>query len=92
MFSEKIIQLRMAKSWSCKHLAEVAGVDQSLLNKIEQRKRPPTDRVIQRLSVALGVTFDELKAYAEADQLGPSGLSRLKRFVFDAWPTTPPEP
>ena len=57
---EKIKQLRKDKGLQQKAVAFEVGLDQSNYNKVENGKREPSVEVLQKLSVILGVTVDEL--------------------------------
>ncbi len=57
---EKIKQLRKDKGLQQKSVATDVGLDQSNYNKVENGKREPSVEVLQKLSVILGVTVDEL--------------------------------
>lgn len=57
---EKIKQLRKDKGLQQKTVATDVGLDQSNYNKVENGKREPSVEVLQKLSVILGVTVDEL--------------------------------
>ncbi len=57
---EKIKQLRKDKGLQQKTVATDVGFDQSNYNKVENGKREPSVEVLQKLSVILGVTVDEL--------------------------------
>lgn len=57
---KKIKQLRKDKGLQQKTVATDLGLDQSNYNKVENGKREPSVEVLQKLSVILGVTVDEL--------------------------------
>lgn len=57
---EKIKQLPKDKGLQQKTVATDVGLDQRNYNKVENGKREPSVEVLQRLSVILGVTVDEL--------------------------------
>lgn len=57
---EKIKQLRKDKGLQQKAVAFEVGLDQSNYNKVENGKREPSVEVLQKLSLILGVTVDEL--------------------------------
>lgn len=57
---EKIKQLRKDKGLQQKTVATDVGLDQSNYNKVENGKREPSVEVLQKLSVILGVTVNEL--------------------------------
>jgi len=57
---EKIKQLRKDKGLQQKTVATDVGLDQSNYNKVENGRREPSVEVLQKLSVILGVTVDEL--------------------------------
>jgi len=57
---EKIKQLRKDKGLQQKTVATDVGLDQSNYNKVENGRREPSVEVLQKLSVILEVTVDEL--------------------------------
>ena len=58
---ERIQRLRGRRNWSQADLAELSGVKQSLLSRIERGSRPnPTADVLRKLATALGCTTDYL--------------------------------
>ncbi len=57
---EKIWQLLKDKGLQRKVVAIDVGLDQGNYNKVENGKREPSVEVLQKLSVILGVTVDEL--------------------------------
>lgn len=68
---EKIKQLRKDKGLQQKAVATDVGLDQSNYNKVENGKREPSVEVLQKLSVILGVTVDELLNLDENKQPTP---------------------
>lgn len=57
---QNIKQLRKNKGLQQKYVANDVGLDQSNYNKVENGKREPSVELLQKLSVILGVTIDEL--------------------------------
>lgn len=57
---EKIKKVRKEKGLQQKAVALEIGLDQSNYNKIENGRREPSVEVLQKLSVVLGVTVDDL--------------------------------
>ena len=57
---EKIKQIRKDKGLQQKAVALEVGLDQSNYNKVENGKREPSLEVLQKLSIILGVSIDEL--------------------------------
>ena len=55
-----IRELREAKGLSGLALAELAEVDQPLLNRVENGKRPASDDFLRKLAPHLGVTYADL--------------------------------
>lgn len=81
-FGERLRAIREKVGLSGYRVASDAGVDGGLYAKIETGQRHPTDDVLSKLAPVLGIPFDELKAWADADRLGQEGIERLKRFVL----------
>lgn len=66
---EKIQRLRGQRHWSQADLAELSGVKQSLLSRIERGSRPnPTADVLRKLAKALGCTTDYLVGMHEDEK------------------------
>jgi transcriptional regulator with XRE-family HTH domain len=69
---EKIQRLRGQRHWSQADLAELSGVKQSLLSRIERGSRPnPTADVLRKLAKALGCTTDYLVGMHEDEDTEP---------------------
>jgi transcriptional regulator with XRE-family HTH domain len=69
LIGEKIQRLRGQRNWSQADLAELSGVKQSLLSRIERGSRPnPTADVLRKLAKALGCTTDYLVGMHEDEK------------------------
>lgn len=60
IFSENLRAERARKKLTQEQLAEMAGISQKYLYRIENAKMNPTIAVVCRLALALGVTLDRL--------------------------------
>lgn len=86
-FSEKLKALREARGLSGYRISAEAGIDRALYARLETGQRLPTDDVISKIAPVLDVSFDELKAWADYDRLGPAGVANLLIYAFNtAWP------
>jgi transcriptional regulator with XRE-family HTH domain len=56
----RIKAIRRAKEWSQQLLADHAQIERSHLSRIEEAKREPGLRVLERIATALDVEIDEL--------------------------------
>lgn len=54
-------ELRLAKDWTQRDLAEVMGIPQSHVSRIECGRLQPTPKTILHLTIALGVPKSELE-------------------------------
>ncbi len=76
-FGQFIKAQREAKKWTQPHAAEVIGIEQSYLSKIENNKAIPSAEIFDQLMVAY--EFDINKIGAEISE---SELSKLKEIVL----------
>ncbi len=74
-FGEKIKQLRQQKSLSQPELANLAGIEQSYLSKIENDKSLPSNDILRKLLAAFELTLAELID----EQLVKTDGTRLKQ-------------
>lgn len=81
-FVASLRQLLEKKAWTVYRLAKESGVSEGHLRNILSGKREPTDEVLAKLAPALEASFDQLKAWADADRLGDEGLARLRKYVL----------
>lgn len=73
IFGLKVKQLRVAQQMSFKDFSEKAGVSISYLNEIEKGKKYPKGQKIKALSIALGVSEEELTSGELRNELAPVG-------------------
>ena len=60
-FATAIKNLRENKEWSQRKLALVSGVSNTEINRIEKGEREkPSLKILEKLSIAFGITLDEL--------------------------------
>lgn len=60
-FATTIKNLRENKEWSQRKLALVSGVSNTEINRIEKGEREkPSLKILEKLSIAFGITLDEL--------------------------------
>ena len=83
-FGDKLKQFRESLGISGYRLAKDAGLAYSNLHHIESGKRPPTDEVLSKIAPILGISFDELKAWANVDKLGAEELSAIRKYAPEA--------
>lgn len=62
-FGERIRELRDEKDVSLRELAKKLDVSAAFLSDIELGRRYPSDKVLVKISEALGVTNEDLKSY-----------------------------
>jgi transcriptional regulator with XRE-family HTH domain len=79
-FAKKLKELREACGLSGLALSKQAEISQPLLNRIENGQREPTPEVIAKLAPVLGVSVEEMQAWADADELGETRLRGLRQF------------
>lgn len=60
MILSRIRELREAKGWGQRELAERSGVSQSAISDIENGKRDPSIKTVKKVAIALGVTILDL--------------------------------
>jgi transcriptional regulator with XRE-family HTH domain len=56
----RIRELRHAKGWSQQLLADHAQIERSHLSRLEEARREPGLRVLERIATALDVEIEEL--------------------------------
>lgn len=56
----RIKELRLAKGWSLKKLADLAGVPRSTLGELEIHMRLPKQEYLERIAKVLGVPVNDL--------------------------------
>lgn len=59
----KIKELRIAKGWTQRQLAEASGVSKSQIDRIERNESKPSFETIRDIAHALGATLDEIHEY-----------------------------
>jgi len=69
--AERLRALRLDRSLTLEGLAERAGVSRSMISVIERGASSPTAQVLDKLSVALGVTLASLFAAPARDEADP---------------------
>lgn len=62
-FGQKVRKVRKQRGLTQEKLAELAGIDYSYLNLIENGKRNPSLKVIAKLSRVLGVRLEDLVCF-----------------------------
>jgi transcriptional regulator with XRE-family HTH domain len=60
---EKIRQLRQEKGLKQEEFAELAGIDYSYLNQLENGKRNPTVEMLDKIAKALDTTPENLLSF-----------------------------
>ena len=65
---ELLQQARKAKKMRSRELAQLVGIDQSLISKFENGKRTPTEDQLMKISVALEIPFESImKAFLKTE-------------------------
>lgn len=64
-FGQKVKQLREQKGFSMEYLANISDIDRTYISDIEKGKRNVSLLIIEKLSLALQVTIQELFNYGE---------------------------
>lgn len=64
-FGQKVKQLREQKGFSMEYLANISNIDRTYISDIEKGKRNVSLLIIEKLSLALQVTIQELFNYGE---------------------------
>lgn len=59
-FAQRLLQLRQAKGWSQRELADAAGLSGAIIGYYELMKRVPTVSSAMQLAHALGVSLAEM--------------------------------
>jgi|UniRef100_UPI00404A81F1 Fic family protein/DNA-binding XRE family transcriptional regulator len=68
---ELLQQARKAKKMRSRELAQLVGIDQSLISKFENGKRTPTEDQLMKISVALEIPFESImKAFLKTKIVG----------------------
>lgn len=91
-FAHELKRLREAAGYTQAGLAEAAGVSGGYVRQLETDKKPPTQRVIRKLSGPLGVSSNRLFStigMVEMDLAGTLAAGRDK--VSGAMPDLSPE-
>ena len=75
-FATAIKNLRENKEWSQRKLALVSGVSNTEINRIEKGEREkPSLKILEKLSIAFGITLDELLSISGLTDYVPSDTS-----------------
>lgn len=69
-FGQRLQRLIDERGSTKYRLGKESGVQQDLIGKIVRGDRSATDEVLAKLAPALGVPYDQLKAWARADGMG----------------------
>lgn len=73
MVTMKIKQLRMAKGWTQRQLAEASGISKSQLDRIEKNESMPTIDKLCDIAHALGVPAEKTYEYRHIEKNPQSG-------------------
>jgi transcriptional regulator with XRE-family HTH domain len=92
LFGKQVRKYRAARNWPLDELSARTGIAAGHLSRIENGKRPPTERVAQAMDSAFGVTdFTEL--YEEMRDWAPPGFRDWQEYedkatrLSDWWPS-----
>jgi transcriptional regulator with XRE-family HTH domain len=75
----RIRELREQQGWSLSELSGKAGISRSYLYQIEQEESRPTERIIQKLAIALGAMPSELLGEETEQSEIPKSLQEFAR-------------
>ena len=62
---DKIRKIRIEKNMSQKKLANLTGISQTYISKIEENKRQPTFSKMVKIANALGIPIEQFKGSEE---------------------------
>lgn len=82
-FGQRIREHREARGLKSADVAKGIGLQPTNYSAIENGRRDPQEEHLQGLAAmaALGLTYDEVKTWADLDRLGEAGLKRLKTYA-----------
>lgn len=83
-FGEYLQSLIDARGLTKYRLAQLSGVNETLLGKIVRGDRNATDDILNKIGPHLGVSYDELRARVDFDHLGLEGVDRLRKYVLNS--------
>lgn len=82
-FGQRLREHREARGILSAAAAKAVKLQPSNYSAIENGRRDPQDDFLQELASVpeLGLTYDELRTWADLDRLGEAGLKRLKTYA-----------
>lgn len=80
---ERIVKLRQKKNWNQRELAGRAGLNYSVMNRIETGKRPLTDQEIKIFADLFGVSTDYLLGLTDDPTHNNSDEEEFIKFIKD---------
>ena len=63
-------------------LAKLTGISQVQIGRLASGERDATPDAVQAIAPHLGLSVEEMQAWADADRLGDQGIERLERYVL----------
>lgn len=84
-FGQRLREHREARGLLSAAVAKGMGLQPTNYSAIENGRRDPQEDFLKNLAkvAELGLTYDEVKTWADLDQLGEAGLKRLKTYAGD---------
>lgn len=87
-FGARLSAAREAKGITKYRLAKETGLSQAYVGQLEAGSYKPSDEVISKIAHVLGVSVEQLTAWADEDRLGPDRvfaleMERLARTPFE---------
>ncbi len=94
-FGQRLKSLRMAQGLNQTQFAKMVNLTQAAISQFEDGKRIPSSGALQKISIGLGISLDELIENPQAQSLSDSGnpekdeairalVKRLQDKSFDA--------
>lgn len=81
---ERIVKLRQKRNWNQRELARRAGLNYSVMNRIETGKRPLTDQEIKTFADLFGVSTDYLLGLTDDPTLkSDNDEEEFQKFIKD---------
>lgn len=84
-FGQRLRERREARGLLSAAVAKAVSLQPTNYSAIENGRRDPQDDFLQDLArvAELGLSYDEVRTWADLDKLGEAGLKRLKTYASD---------
>lgn len=81
-FGERL-QTAIEKAGMTKYrLAKETGISQVQIGRLVSGERDATSEAVEKIAPVLGISTDEMQAWADADRLGDVGLERIRHYIL----------